>query len=407
MMRSRWVVLVGCMIALATSFGPAYLFTFAVFLKPVIQEMHLSRTQASEGFSVAVFAAVLTSTGAGIWIDRVGNRVVIIAAAIFLPVAMTCVALAHSFTSLAIAAFIVGAVGGASNPATIISLLPQWFDRRLGLALAIASSGIGLGGAFFPLAAQHFVQQLGWRYAVVAVAAIVALVGVPNAVLLVHDNRSFRKARRFDDHDDLPDDLSMGPSFGEVIRDRVYWRIAGSLSIVAMVYWGVSAHLAAIMTDRGFSPSIAALAVSASSVASLILRLLCGVLLDYVSAQTIGMIFFLGEALGCFLLATGWPGFAPYAAAFLLGAALGADSDILAFTLRRRFGMQSHAAVYAFTYALFNVGALLGPVLMGYTFDTFGSYQTALLFLGMLAAVAALIFSTVPQIRREWAVSNF
>lgn len=393
-MINRWTVLAGCLIALTVSFAPAYLFTYGIFLKAMVAEFHWSRTQASTGFSVAVLAAMLTGTPSGFWIDRSGNRIVVITAAVLLPLALASMALVSSFAGFVVAAAAVGIVGGASNPASVMSLLPQWFDKRLGMSLAIAAIGTGIGGALMAPAAERFLQSFGWRGAFVAVAVVIAVIGVVNALVLVHDNPDFLAARRTRARRPTEAETSGDVAFGEAISSRLFWQIAISFALVCMVYWGVATHLPAIMTDRGYSPVEAAAAVSLSGIGAVVARLGCGVLLDYVSANLVGFVFFAAEAGACVLLAAGLPGIVPYVAGFLFGAALGAESDIMAFTLRRRFGMQAHARIYGFCFALFNGGALVGPLLMGATYDNLGSYKVAILSFAVLALIAAVMFGT-------------
>lgn len=186
-MNNKWTVLVGCLVALTLSFAPVYLFTLGVFSKSMLDEFGWSRTEISAGFSVAQFAVGLFSLLAGAAVDRIGNKRVILFAAIVLPIALAAYALISSFAIYVALAFVIGGVGSASNPPAVLSLLPRWFNRNLGLSLSIASLGIGIGGTLMPMAAGLANLHFGWRGGFVAIALFVAVIGILNALFLIAD----------------------------------------------------------------------------------------------------------------------------------------------------------------------------------------------------------------------------
>ncbi len=51
-------------------------------------------------------------------------------------------------------------------------LLAKWFQRKRGLALALATTGLGIGGVFFLPVTQVLIDAAGWRitWSVMAVA---------------------------------------------------------------------------------------------------------------------------------------------------------------------------------------------------------------------------------------------
>ena len=75
----------------------------------------------------------------------------------------------------------------------------------------------------------------------------------------------------------------------------------------------------------------------------------------------------------------------------LVGIGLGAEVDLIAFLLSRYLGMRSFGEIYGYFFAIFMLGAGLGPFAMGVSFDRTGSYKLMLVCFGLALAPASLM----------------
>jgi cyanate permease len=73
----------------------------------------------------------------------------------------------------------------------------------------------------------------------------------------------------------------------------------------------------------------------------------------------------------------------------MIGLGFGAESDIMPYLTGRYFGLKSFGEIYGWIFGAFAFGAVLGPFLMGWAFDTTGSYQMALLIFIPATALGA------------------
>ncbi|NTH49137.1 MFS transporter [Agrobacterium rhizogenes] len=402
MNNNKWTVLVGCLVALTFSFAPVYLFTLGVFSKSMIDEFGWSRMQISAGFSVAQFSVGLFSLFAGVAVDRIGNRRVILFAAVVLPILLAAYGLISSFALYVTLAFLLGGVGSASNPPAVLSLLPRWFDRNLGLSLSIASLGIGIGGTVMPMAAGFANAHLGWRGGFAAIGAVVAVVGILNAVFLVRDKPAKAEAALLGTFATAQE---TGLNFSACVARYDYWLIVVAFTLIGAVYWGTTSQFGPIMSDRGLSPLETASALSAMGISVIVGRALGGVLLDRISGYIIGFVFFVSASVGAMLLMVSSLNGSPYIAAILLGLALGGEGDVMAYLLRRRYGQKSYGKIFGLCFGVFNFGGLLGPLILGKAFDLAHSYdQVGLAFGvgGVVAAIMLLIISGSHESSRSW-----
>ena len=85
------------------------------------------------------------------------------------------------------------------------------------------------------------------------------------------------------------------------------------------------------------------------------------------------------------MLMFGVSGKAALAAAFLIGMGLGAEGDIIAYSLTRYFGLKAFGTAYGYAFGSFLLAGALGAYLMGAGFDVFHSYTVPLA--GFLAAM--------------------
>jgi MFS family permease len=129
-------------------------------------------------------------------------------------------------------------------------------------------------------------------------------------------------------------------------------------------------------------------ASSIVGVALLVARVTTGYLLDKFFAPRLAMLFFGGAAVGIGLLLFGAAGNIALAAAFLIGMGMGAEGDIIAYTLSRYFGLRAFGTAYGYAFGAFLLAGAAGTLLMGAGFDFTHAYSVPLagFFLAMVLA---------------------
>src|SRR5438270_3279782 len=157
-----WVVAISAL-GLSISAGTVVVYTFAVFLKPLTQEFHWSRSQVSLAVSLLNLMVCLGSPAAGRLVDRVGGRVVILPSIALLGATLVSLHfLGGQLWQLYLLYSIAGLVGLGATSLTYSRVVAGWFDDRRGFALGLTSSGIGLGSFVMPPLAQAVIGAAGW-----------------------------------------------------------------------------------------------------------------------------------------------------------------------------------------------------------------------------------------------------
>lgn len=144
----------------------------------------------------------------------------------------------------------------------------------------------------------------------------------------------------------------------------------------------------AMLQDAGLTALRAAHIASLIGIGVIAARLTIGYAMDRLFAPAVGACVLLLTAAGCWLLATAGPGVAA-GAALLIGFAMGAEVDLIAYLISRYFGLKHFGAINGCGYAAYNMGAAVSPFLIGRLFSITGSYTLALEITSGLCAMAA------------------
>jgi len=159
----------------------------------------------------------------------------------------------------------------------------------------------------------------------------------------------------------------------------------------------VITHLSALLTDRGISPSGAALAASAMGAAVILGRLASGWLLDRYFAPLVSFWLLVIAAAGVFLLADARSVGLGVIAAMMVGAGMGGEADVTPYLLARYFGLRSFGTLYGFTWTAYALAGAIGPVVMGRVFDATASYFTIIVDLAVLTLAAGALMLLMPR----------
>ncbi|MGC4085494.1 MAG: MFS transporter [Vicinamibacterales bacterium] len=414
-MRNPWTVLLGSAIAVTVGYSPAVQQTFGIFLKPMAASLGWQRTSVSLIYSLTPLLAAPLMIFVGTLVDRLGNRPIVVAQAIGVPLVLLLYsALQPSLAVFALLVVLGAVVNSLSTPASINSVLLQWFDKRLGMAMGLSMAALGIGTSLMPILASGWIEQFGWRGAFRLEAALVAAIAIPNALLLIHDNPAVLAARRKVESVAAGDDSTPqaapaidGFSARAVLRMPLFWRLAGCFLLMGLMFAGTSVHFVALMTDRGIDPQTAARAFGLMGVAQIAGRLLCAGVADRIPLIAFATLMYLLSTVAFAVL-----GFdvahALYIAPVCLGIAAGVVVHSIGLIVRRWFGLRASGRVFSMIFTAFAVGAALGPLIMAFAYDRTGVYRVPLLAFCALSLIVAVVFAGVarhPQLAPRPAAS--
>ena len=382
-----WVVLTVCLILVTISYGIR--FSFGVFFKSLEQDFGWTRAVTSGVFSVYMLVGSLFAVLGGWVADRRGAKVVFVVMAFlaFLGLALTSKAgaLWHLFLSYSL----LVAMGSGATYAITTSLGTRWFKQQRGLALAIVTSGVGLGSILMAPVASYLIAGYGWRTSYLAIGVIALIVMVPCALLL-------RKAPTeiLDSSEDKSQQaVSLSPpqkseefSLVQSLKTRNFLLMISIWFFYAFCLFLVMTHIVPHAIDLGITPVQAASIISISGFANIPSRILMGIVCDRFSRKKTALACALVMAAAMLWLNWSSSLWMLYVFAAAFGAAYGGLAPPTVAIVGDTFGVRHIGTILGVLEIGWVSGAAVGPALAGYIFDTTGTYSLAF-WLGVISAL--------------------
>lgn len=397
-----WKVLLAGFLGTMCGASPLPFNVLGLLFAPLNTEFGWTRAQVSIGITIFGLVASLMAPVFGGAADRYGVRRV----ALFSLAAFSVSFAALYFTPPSLAGFyalwfVIGLIGIGSTPVTWSRAISMWFVANRGLALGMMLLGTSAAGFVVPKIAGYVLQTYGWREIFPVVALLPLLVALPICFAL------FREPRI----DERPGALSttdgklIGKTLSEAVRTRQFWLLLSSILLIALAYGGAHIHMIPIVMDHGLDLNSATSMMGIVALGLLCGRLGVGLLLDRYWGPAVAFPVLCLPALACYLL-MGTDGAMSILipAAFLLGFAAGAESDLIAFLAARYFGMAHFGKIYGCLYMPFGIGSAISPIFYGITRDRTGSYDGMLMLAAAMFVVGAsllLLLGRYPERRSK------
>jgi MFS family permease len=390
-----WVIVMTSVMGIAVSFGSLVIFAFGVFIKPLSDQFGWSRTEISLAFTLTALMVAVFSPFIGRIVDRVGARKVLLPCVAVYGAAFCCLSLVKTLAGFYAIYVLLGVVGNGTTQLCYARVISAWFDRRRGLALATMMAGVGAGAIGIPPLATWLIGAFGWRETYLLLGASIFVLGMIPAALWLRETPP-RGTAGFAGSSIAPLRMA-GMRGGEAVRMPVFWFLLTGFFLFSVSVNGSVAHLIPILTDRGIGSETAALAASMLGVLTLCGRLLTGVLLDRFSGSRVTGIFFGIAAVGVAVLSQAHAVATAFTAAALIGLGMGAEADVMPYLISRYFGLHSFSEIYGYAFTAYALAGALGPLVMGWSYDSFHSYSTALVCLAAAMFTGAAVLASLPR----------
>jgi MFS family permease len=401
-----WIVVASFFTALYI--GGAVFYGFTAFFEPIVDETGWSYTQLSLAASLRGLEMGILSPVVGILADRWGPRKLILGGVL---VTVASLLLLSSATSLIMfyVSFALLAIGVSACTVTVLlTAVANWFRRKMGIASGIAICGFGFSGVLIPVIVR-LIAVYDWRTALHILALGMIVLILPLSFVFRHrpEQYGYLPDGQKQDTTARPADSSPSQNLDielrvkQALKNRTFWRIVLARLYHMMTMMAIITHVMPYLSSISISRATSSLVATTIPLMSIIGRLSFGWFGDKLSKRLVAATSFVMMSCGvfCFAYASDMRLWLLVPFLVLLGIGYGGTNAILPALGREYFGRTNFGSIYGLMEGIGTIGAIIGPTLAGWTYDSLGSYQLVWLLLAGLAVVAMGSVLTITQVR--------
>jgi MFS family permease len=377
-------------VTLALAYGVWY--AYSVFLVALLREFGWSRSVLAGAFSIFTLVSGGAGPVLGALADRFGPRRLILVGGVLLAGSLWADSLVTRAWHLYLTFGLLTAVGVATagwTPA-VVMVQRQW-KARLGLALGIAGSGVGLGIFLVVPLCQALIDSVGWRWAFRALAILCALWILPATFLAIRDTPPSPRGPA------ARGEAGRAPageqSLGLALANPSFRLIGLAVFLGSICSQTLHVHQAAFLVDHGLPAMTAASVISVVGAASIVGKTGGGWISDHLSRELVYALGMIGMIVGVgvlWLVALAPSAWLALGYAVLFGLGYSVTAFIVPAMMSDRFRGPHFGSIFGATQVASALGSALGAWLAGRIFDATGSYAIAFSLAAAAAGVAAM-----------------
>ncbi len=391
-----WVVVAVAFLALLVNYGVRS--TQTVLIMGYSDDLGLGRGAASLPFTVSVLVYALLAPPVGRLVDRYGPRWVMVVGALVSGLGLWMSSKADSLFGLV---FFFGIVFGLG--ASGIGLVPAntsvaaCFQKRLGLALGLATMGIGFGTMILPRIAGLVYSHWGWRASFQFLGYIAWALVLPVFFLLRGGGMPERNGEGTPRKGGGSETVARaGLTLREAMRTPSFWLLFAGYVLAVIAIYGVQLHQVPFATDQGIGTEWAQWSVFTFGAASIAGRFFFGRLSDHTREKKQALypacvFLFAGVSL-LFLVSKVWQ---LMLFSLIFGFGFAAYGPVIPAICAEVFGKGNMGVIFGVVTTGGALGGAAGPLVTGFIYDRTGGYTWAWILTLACVAVSTLLFSRV------------
>ena len=380
--------------------------SFGLFVLPMGGELGMSRGLLGWAITARRMAAGVSSFIVGRLIDRYGPRVLIPVSAAIIGVALLAMSRVNSPWQV-IAIFGLLGMTGLAAPQNIMTSVPvaKWFQRKRGMALALAVSGLGIGGVFFLPFTQWLLDSVGWRTTWVVMAVIFMAMSIPLSAIFLRrqpedmglqvDGRPLASTGAGRTGPPAAEEMSW--TVREAFRTATMWKLLLTFALAGVAQGGTSVHRIPYWIENGFDAQIVSFSFAGDAGGAATMALFAGWMADRVPIRVISVGSFTGLAVAMALALIGRNEFFLFSSGILFGLSVGAGMIVHSYVFAEYFGRTFLGSIRGIVLPVMLISAGIGAPMVGYIRDSTGSYVSSWWMILALNLLAALIISSATK----------
>jgi MFS family permease len=402
-----WRIVVAALVMMCVQAGTAA-YSFGVLFKPIMYEFGWSRGTTSIAQSIFILMGGISGLLIARLIGHINIKTLVFLGAVIGGTSFLLLSRVTNIWHLYLLYFFVGiGLGGGAGFVPIAIIISNWFTRRRGMAMGIASAGIGLGAMVLAPLIGYAIQFFGWRMTYILMGLLVFAVDIPLALLVLRMK---------------PQEMGLLPDGEEPLRTREaalveessrnhsmestdklehggiaiwtkswpFWLLCLGFALAQIGEVSIVIHEVPFLTDMGIPAGIAAGALGLTGGIGGIGKVTFGWLADKLSLRYVTILCFTLQLLGVLILLRVHSVAMVWLFVVEFGFGMGGMTTLLPLAVGDLFGIASFATVYGFVQLLVIGVSTAGPSCAGFIYDATGSYSIVFTIFSILYIMAII-----------------
>ena len=243
-----WRVVLAACLGVMAGFGSLFVYTFAVFVKPLSAEFGWNREAISLRLRTRRRHVGPDLPAAGpvdrpLWSSPHHSS---LHDGVWLRDCFRWRCCTPHLWQFYVTCFVLGLVGNGAAHLAYSRSISTWFQRRLGMALAFVMVGAGLGAMILPVVAQAIISRVRLASSVLFRSAVLPCYSGCRSAGAISESVAWSSAS--------PAPVShSGMTWQQGLRSFAFWIIVAILFVSSISMNGAITHLSALLTDRGIT----------------------------------------------------------------------------------------------------------------------------------------------------------
>ena len=376
----EWSVVIA---AFFVMFIECILYIYGVFLKPLIEEFGWLRGSVSSIHAVMMATYTVTVIPIGRIYDKYGPGKLMSVSCILIGLGLILSSIVSSIWQLYFTFSVMLGFGFSPIYLSSMSTVMRRLTSRSGLAVGIATSGIGIGQLVMAPFLTYTIGIYGWRAAFI-VSGIFSMLIIAFATIII--SNTYRSLMNTSSNSEL----YRGETLSGALRTWIFKVVYFSYVMACFALFIVLVHMVPYSIDIGVDPLTASYWLGLVGVSSVPGRVIMGFVSDRIGKAKTFALCCLIEGLLIPLLLTGRYVLLPVFALFF-GFFYGGWMAMYAPLISELFGLKHIGSILGTIATAFGIGGTLGPTFAGYIFDVFGSYIMVFTICMVMFIIVALL----------------
>ena len=408
-----WLVVAAGFVIMATCYT-IFVNCMSLFQPYIVSDLGITLTQYNLANAISTVVSVVGSLAIGHIADKVSGRILGSLTVIATSAVLAGMSVASQLWQVYALFAVAGCFAVASTRLLISLVTANWFTAKRGLAISIALSGSGFGGAVLSPIVSNLIVGMGWRTAFLVLAVVCLVVAGPiTAYSFRTSPREIGLAPLGEGEDDKAADTSatepeISVGWTRIKRHSSFWLLVIAFFLMGLVNGAILPNQVTNMTSvvvdgktivtGGHDAIWAGTVLSAYMVTVVVAKISLGAIYDKFGLRAGNVLGSVACLVACAALCFPATDIGPIVAAvsFGIGTCMGTVTPTIAAS--KQFGMRDLGKVTGTITSLEMVGGTIGSILSGVLFDTSGSFVstwivcfvcTAVMFVFLLAAEPA------------------